>query len=114
MISIENINDAPWNRDKWTGELISVDGTSVEDFTMEDVEVLLAYGETPDDWNGSSAGVAELKDGRLISWESSYGPTGCGFRKNAYGGTADILFSSTVQTAVRCISEQSRELLEWS
>lgn len=114
MIGIDGVSDAPWSRYDWHGEFISADGTPVDDFKRDDVEALLAYGETPADWDGESDGVARLKDGRIIAWESSYGPTGSGFWCDAYGGDANIIVAGTVEAAVKHISEKARELLEWA
>lgn len=114
MMDIDSISDAPWTRGNWDGELLSIDGCRTDDFVREDVERLIAYGETPDDWDGASAGIALLRDGRYIAWESSWGPTGCGFSCDAYGGDADIAFAHTVEAALEHISEGGRELLEWA
>lgn len=91
MVSVESIRDAPWDRGAWDGSFISADGASIEDFTVDDVDHMIAYGETDDRWEGISVGIARLKDGRVIGWEACYGPTGRGFSCNAYGGTADII-----------------------
>lgn len=114
MIEIDDVSDAPWNRGKWTGSLISIDGCPSHDFSRDDVDHVIAWGETPDGWDGESAGIALLKDGRFIAWESSWGPTGTGFNEDAYGGTADIAFASTQEAALSHISESRRELLVWN
>jgi hypothetical protein len=114
MISLGDIRDAPWSRYQWSGEFISADGAPIDDFVLNDVSELIAYGETDDHWDGESAGVVRLKDGRVVAWESSYGPTGTGFCCDAYGGDADIVVAHTVEAALSRISERCRELLVWS
>lgn len=107
--------DYPWNRNEWCGGLISLDGTPTTDFTEDDVESVVAYGETShDSWTGQCAGIALLRDGRFISWESWWDVTGTGFCGDAYGGTADIAFAATRQIALTHISEVARETLEWT
>lgn len=113
MIKIDSIGDAPWARGPWHGKLISVDGCPSHDFTRADVERVVAYGATPDGWDGESAGVALLKDGRFIAWESTWDATGTGFSEDAYGGDADIAFAHTQEAATGHISERGRELLKW-
>lgn len=113
MIDIDSISDAPWKRYNWSGSFISVDDCPTNDLTRDDVAVVLAYGESERDWDGYSAGIALLYDGRVIGWESSYGPTGSGFCCDAYGGDADIICSWTIAGAHMRISEQRRELLVW-
>lgn len=111
---INTMSNVPWNRHEWSGSFVSVDGCQTSDITIDDVALLLAYGDTGrNDWDGESAGIAQLVDGRYIAWESNWGPTGSGFCHDAYGGTADILFAETEDAATRAISEQGRELLKW-
>lgn len=106
--------NVPWRRSDWSGSFVSADGTATSDVTIDDVAILLAYGETSSkDWDGKTAGIAQLVDGRYISWESWWGPTGSGFNNDAYGGDADIIFAETEETATRAISESARELLAW-
>jgi len=103
----------PWSRGEWHGEFVSLDGAAIDDFGESDVDAVLAYGDTGDGWDGESAGIARLRDGRFISWESNWGPTGSGFSADAYGGDADIWFATTAGAALEKISERGRELLKW-
>lgn len=112
MTDIDDVRVAPWFRGEWHGELVSVDETPAHDFTREDVESLIAWGSTDDrQWDGETAGIALLKDGRYIAWEASWGPTGDGFSADAYGGESDILFAASADVAASALSEQARELL---
>lgn len=115
MIAVDEINEAPWHRHSWSGELTTTDDTATNDFTVEDVARVIAHGTTAkDDWDGKCAGIVRLKDGRYVSWESWWGPTGSGFCNDAYGGDADIVFSRTIKAATLAISESARELLTWN
>lgn len=111
--ALKAVKPAPWSRCDWTGELISADGCPAGEFTIDDVARLVEFGTTDaTDWDGDTAGVAELKDGRFIAWEADWGPTGDGFCRDAYGGTADIVFAYTAEAAKARLSERGRELLE--
>lgn len=115
-INLQDIYEAPWLRSSegWDGKTIILDGCTDHDFTLEDVDVVLAYGDTGQDgWYGKAAGIARLKDGRYVAWESWWDATGSGFGRDAYGGDADIAFASTPGRALQYLSEQSRELLRW-
>lgn len=107
---IDVLYDVPWTRGCWHGNFVSLDGTSTTDFVRADIARLIAYGSTEDDWDGESAGIVQLKDGRFVSWESTWGPTGSGFHRDAYGGDADIWFGATDEVVRRQISERGREL----
>lgn len=114
-IELDSCTEAPWDRYAWHGQLVSIDGCDASDFTREDVDMVIAYGDTgADEWDGSAAGIALLKDGRFIAWESTWGPTGSGFSEDAYGGDADIAFASTLKAALGHISEQAREPMKWA
>jgi hypothetical protein len=97
---IEDMRFSPFSRLSWHGKLFTTDGADTTDFTKEDVDDVLWYYDDGDRWEGMAAGLVKLKDGRIISWETSYGPTGDGFNEDAYGGDADILCSKTVNTAL--------------
>lgn len=108
--TLSELYDVPWARGSWCGSFVSLDGTPATDFTEPDIARLVAYGSTDDDWDGESAGIVQLKDGRFVSWESTWGPTGSGFHGDAYGGDADIWFGATDEIVRRQISERGREL----
>ncbi len=113
MIRVEDIGDAPWGRYNWTGQFVSVDGCPAHDFVVEDVEEVVAHGTTDrSDWDGESAAIVRLKDGRFVAWESDWGPTGSGFCCDAYGGKADIAFAMTKAAALSYLSERGRDLLK--
>lgn len=59
---------------------------------------------------GKSAGVVELSDGRFVSWESSFEPSGSGFYCDFVGGGADVFVARTEAAALSMISEQAREM----
>ncbi len=101
----------------WHGRLRSVDGTAVDDFDWEDVAEMLAHYATSDPdggkvWDGDALGLIRLKDGRFVTWETTWGPTGDGFHEDAYGGEADVIFASTFEAALRFgLTEDGRRLL---
>lgn len=109
--SIDKISPAPWGRSDWTGELVSADGCPTTDFAREDVERVVWWATTDEGaWDGDTAGVVQLKDGRFVAWEADWGPTGDGFSCDAYGGTADIAFARTQEAAELYLSEKAKEL----
>jgi len=108
---LEQIYPAPWARGEWTGELISADGASAADFEEEDVAHVVWWASTDaDDWDGYTAGVVVLKDGRYVAWEADWGPTGNGFSYDAYGGTADIIFARSQAAAEAYLSDEAKQL----
>lgn len=101
--------DFPWDRGRWFGSFVSLDGAPATDLTWGDVEEVVWHGEHGDsDWT-ISGGVARLRDGRYCAWESEQGPTGTGFSGDAYGGTADVAFASKEVAALRHVSDSTRE-----
>lgn len=101
----------PLSRSSWTGRLVSLDGTSNADFTETDVLQILAAGEDDDRWDGNCACVFRLKDGRYVSYETFWGPTGDGFAADAYGGDADLNFAANLETVVRFgLTDEGRKL----
>ena len=73
---------------------MSLDGASTRDFDLRDVERVIGYGDTGrESWHGECSGIARLRDGRFVSWESYWGATGSGFYDDSRGGNADIWFS---------------------
>ena len=112
MTAISDVYPCPWRRSDWTGNFISVDGTEAGDFTEADVSEVVAFGSSdPDDWDGDTAGIVRLYDGRFVSWEAFWGPTGNGFSRDAYGGESDLYFSASVESARAALSEGARDLL---
>lgn len=115
MSDIDSIGEAPWRRCDWTGSIVSVDGAPDHDFTIDDVDHIVAYASTPrDEYDGKTVGVAALKDGRFIAWESWWDATGSGFCNDAYGGTADILVGATADVVRDRLSIEAREMLDGS
>lgn len=112
MTATSDVSPSPWNRGDWYGSFISADGTEAGDFKEEDVAEVLAYWDTGGKWDGDTAGLVRLKDGRFVAWEASYDCTGNGFSCDAYGGESDIIFGSTVDAALRGIGEVARSELE--
>jgi hypothetical protein len=110
-IEIDDIEPAPWGRLDWTGKLVAVDDAPAHDFAREDVERVIAFGTTGDEWDGETAAIVLLKDGRYAAWEASWGPTGNGFVCDAYGGDSDILFAATEDAAREALTDRGRELL---
>ncbi len=113
-IEVGEVGEAPWSRCDWSGQLVSLDGCPAHDFTIDDVAAVLGYGDTGGYWDGEAAGIARLKDGRYIVWESTWGPTGSGFSCDAYGGDADIAFAFSAGRALQYLSERSREVIRWA
>ena len=97
----------PVYRGDWNGNLLSLDGASTEDFTPEDVSSVVISG-----YDGEkSAGVLQLRDGRIACWETYSDVTGDGFNRDAYGGDADIYFCNSLKTAIMMgLSAEGRHL----
>ena len=110
----QSYQDVPWERYDWAGELTTVDGCDTTDFTRDDVEELVREVKTDGDWSGESCGLAKLKDGRFIAWESDWDATGSGFCCDAYGGTAGIVFGKTAEGALAGLTEKAREMYNWT
>lgn len=108
---LDSLRLDPTNREDWHGRLISLDGTSAADFTDADVAEVVAAGDDGDEWDGSVAAVLRLNDGRYVSFETFYGPTGNGFSEDAYGGDADLNFAADLATATRLgLTDEGRRL----
>jgi len=102
----------PWQRGTWYGQFLSLDNTPAGDFKPEDIWRVLAVNNTGGDWDGTGAAVVQLRDKRWVAWESSWGPTGCGFSEDAYGGGANVYFSSTLEGAILLgLTPDSRNIL---
>lgn len=96
----------PWERGDWDGQWVSVDGTEAAEFFENDVSSwLAAYSTDEDSYDGDFAGIVRLTDGRYVSWEGSWGPTGHGFARDAYGGTTDVFFARTMPPLLRTFGE---------
>jgi hypothetical protein len=116
-MTIEEFNikagcQVPWTRGTWNGQFLSLDDTPAGDFKPEEIWRVLAVNNSGGDWDGFGAAVIQLKDGRWVAWESSWGPTGSGFSEDAYGGDANVYFSSTMEGAIMLgLTPVSRDLL---
>ena len=106
------VRSNPFERGDWHGKIWSIDNNiSLSDFTIDDLDKIIIQGETGAGWDGYCAGIALLKDGRYVSWESSWGPTGHGFGADAYGGEAEIYVASTLLEAMKFgLTPSSRDL----
>lgn len=92
-ISVDEIDEAPWNAYTWDESVCSIDGADTTLPTKDDVAEVLYHGSSGPDWDGVEAAVVRLNDGRLAAWESTWGPTGSGFSEDAYGGDAEVWFA---------------------
>lgn len=110
-VDVDDVDPAPWSRLSWHGHLVSIDGCPAHDFAESDVDMVIAWRSTGDYWDGDTAGIAILTDGRFIAWEANYGPTGNGFCEDAYGGEADILFGASAYACWSHLSQRAQELL---
>lgn len=110
-ISIDDIDPAPWNRYTWSGSFICIGCPAITDLKREEVEEVLAWWESGDEWDGRTAGLVRLVNGSFVAWECDYGPTGNGFSEDAYGGDADIVVASTMEGALGGIGEDARATL---
>ncbi len=108
MITMSSISSAPWSRCSWSGKLVSIDGCDTADFAREDVASVLAFGATDDCYDSRAAGIALLKDGRFIAWETNFN------YGSDFHGDANIGFARTVQSALGFIAKAERELLTWN
>lgn len=107
--------DVPWNTHATHGGIRSLDGAPTSPFTRADVDRIVAYGSTAEhDWDGHTACVALLTDGRYLSWDSWWGPTGSGFHEDAYGGDQEVMVALDPCIAIAGIPEQRRELLRFA
>jgi hypothetical protein len=98
----------------WHGKRVSLDGVSVGDFMPSDIAEVIFQGQEPedgDDWDGKCVAVIKLKDGRLVAWETWWGPTGNGFMEDAYGGEEDLYFASDLRVIVNAaLSDEGRRM----
>lgn len=97
--------------DSWDGSVRSLDDTATDVFVEADVAEVLYQGETGDTWDGKCAAVFKLNDGRLVAYETFYGPTGDGFHEDAYGGDAELVFASDLRLLVNeALTDEGRRL----
>jgi hypothetical protein len=102
----------PLDRGDWEGRLVSVRDCPTTDFTEADVAEYLHEYQSADDWDGDVVGLWRLQDGRYVTFETFWGPTGDGFSADAYGGNADIHFASSYVDAVNFgLTDEGRRLL---
>lgn len=95
----------------WDRSFRSLDDTSIGEFREQDIAEVLYQGETGDDWDGKVAAVFRLKDGRLVAYETFWGPTGDGFNEDAYGGNAELVFASDLRLLVNgALTDEGRRL----
>lgn len=106
--------DTPFGRYQWHGRIISVDGAPTTDFTDADLaEVICCYVED-ERWSGRCAGMARLKDGRVVGWSSWWDPTGSGFCGDAYGGDVPIFVGYDARTVYTLgLDDEARGWLGW-
>jgi hypothetical protein len=116
MVDI-SVRPAPWARSDWRGSFIAVGAPAIAeitDLTRDDILRLVCWSGADDRWEGDTAGVAQLRNHAFVAWEASYGPTGDGFNRDAYGGNADIFFGATPRMSASMLSPAALELLaEW-
>jgi hypothetical protein len=98
----------------WHGHVFTHGGVFGEiPTTLDQLAEIVAQDESdPDDWEGTVVAVVKLKDGRFMSWESFWGPTGDGFHEDAYGGDADVHFAATLGEIIRFgLTDEGRQRL---
>lgn len=103
-MDLDNLTDGvnPFGEyNTWHGRYVSLDGCEAGEFTKDDVAEVIHEGvEGAGGYDGSVAAVLRLKDGRYVSYETFFGPTGDGFSEDAYGGDADIHFANDLTTII--------------
>jgi hypothetical protein len=99
----------------WHGRVIDLDqGPTVEIEWSDDLQLaeVEAEYETGARWDGTLCAIVRLTDGRWMTWETFYGPTGDGFNEDAYGGDADVFVSSDRARAIEFgLSDEARRNL---
>lgn len=116
---LDEIAVTPWGgADKWSsswhGDFKKIGNVKVGPFMPGDVQKVLYSANSGDDWDGISVAVLSLRDGRLVAWETTWGPTGNGFFEDAYGGDAEIWFAHTrhlKKLILTALSDAGRELV---
>lgn len=113
----QSFRDPPVYGDTFTsdhGGFRSIAGAEAGPFKESEVAEVLFHGNVgADDWDGNEAAVIRLHDGRLVAWETWWGPTGAGFSEDAYGGTAELWFAPAglLNTLVlQALTDEGRDL----
>jgi hypothetical protein len=105
----------PFSRHNWEGRVESVDGTDDKEVPENSFVFLLAGGDSGQDWDGYSAGVALIEDGRWICWYTDWGPTGDGFSCDAYDGDATIYVATDPREfQKKALGSEGRMLCGWA
>lgn len=107
----------PWDSSTWHGHVVMLDHFEQELAgrdalpPLEDVEKLIAAGDSDTQWDGQAAAVVQLKDGAFLGWSTWYQPTGDGFNEDAYGGNQSVYVSGSLTELVfRGLDEEGRRL----
>lgn len=96
----------------WHGRTIGHDGADVHLPSESGVDDVVAQWMDDQGYDGEVCAVVRLLDGRYMSWETFWGPTGNGFSEDAYGGNADIHFANDLETIIRFgLTDEGREHL---
>lgn len=83
----------------WHGSFMSDEDLLTELEEKEIEEVIWSY-DSGQGWDGDCAAIVKMKDGRYVTWESWWGPTGDGFNEDAYGGDSDIHLTKNLKKAL--------------
>lgn len=102
----------PWNRCDWSGRWVSVKECPAGEIEETDVAQYLVDATEGDRWDGNSACIVRLQDGRYAAWECWYGPTGDGFNRDAYGGDTDVWFASDPREFYGYFSDSARSMMQ--
>lgn len=91
----------PFNSlERWYGSFMG-DPSCSQDLDEKDIDRVLWMDQSrPTDWDGSCGCIVLMQDGRYVTWESSWGPTGDGFSVDAYGGDADVHICRSLNDAL--------------
>lgn len=108
---LEICHPNPFARHEWKGKVVSLDEASSDDIDENSLVFCLLSGRTKGYWDGESAGIALIKDGRWVAWETWWGPTGDGFNHDAYGGS-EVIYVATHPEVLRTrgLGENGRHL----
>jgi hypothetical protein len=96
----------------WHGTIEALDGCGTVAPSILDVADALTAESDTADWDGNSCALLTLADGRLMAWETTWGPTGDGFSADAYGGDATIYVARSRSIIARMgLSDAARAAL---